>query len=167
MAAAQTLPNIPTNTPYWQSLNQQSNNPTDSIEVIQVRLTSAQLLGLRASPVNIVLSPGGNGLQTYYINSIALKYDFVTTAYTLNAGTFKLFYGLPSLAHALTADMSTNFLTAAGDRYIVNIPTLVVAADTAANILNKGIWAGNDGAAAYTLGDGVVDVTIAFGRTTP
>lgn len=165
MSVGQTLPNIPNNTPLFQSLNEQSNNPQYSLEVQQVRLTAAQLNALKTTPILLVPAPGLG--QSLWVDSVAVKYNFNTTAYTLNAGTFKIFYGTTANAHPLTVDLSGSFLTAAASRAIVNIPTLVVASDTLANNINQGIFAGNDGTANYTLGDATVDVTIMFGRTTP
>lgn len=165
MSVAQTLPNIPDNLPLEAYTNMQSNNVEYSSEIKQVRLTSAQLLALKTTPVLLVPAPGLG--QIYWMESVTLKYNFLTTAYTLNAGTLKIFYGPVANAHPLTADLSTAFLTAAANRLIVNSPPLVVASDTLANNSNVGLFAGNDGAANYTLGDATVDITIMFGRTTP
>jgi hypothetical protein len=167
MSVAQTLPNIPSNLPLWQMINQQSENPEYSLEAMQIRITSAQLLALKTTPVQLIAPPGGNGLQVLWIDAIELKYNFNTTAYTLNAGTLKLFYGPVANAHPLTADQSTNFLTAAASRLILQPALLAIAADTPTNLLNQAIYLGNDGSANYTLGDATLDVTIMFGRTTP
>lgn len=165
MSVAQTLPNIAPNTPLFQALNQQSGNPMYSFEVVQLRLTSAQLLALKTTPIQLIPAPGGNGLQSYWFDSVTIKYNFGTTPYTLNAGTLKVFYGPVANAHPITADAAA-ILTQGQNRITTNTPTLVVS-DVTANILNQPIFMGNDGGANYTLGDGTIDITVMFGRVTP
>jgi hypothetical protein len=57
MSVAQTLPNIPSNLPLWQMINQQSENPEYSLEAMQIRITSAQLLALKTTPVQLIAPP--------------------------------------------------------------------------------------------------------------
>lgn len=130
-----------------------------------VTLTATQLLALKTTPVQIIAAPGA-GLAIDVL-SISLKYKFVTTAYTLNSGTFKLFYGPVANAHALCADQSASFLTAAANRNIIGIPALVAATDTDTNNVNVAINAGNDGTNNYTLGDATVDVVVLYSIITP
>lgn len=165
MSVAQTLPNITPNQPLWTALNQQSNNIQYTLEAMQVRVTSAQLLALHTTPVQLIPAPGIG--QTVWVDTVCVKYNFNTTAYTLNAGTLKLFYGPIANAHALTADLSAGLLTAAASRLLLQPPILIVAADTLVNLTNQPIYLYNDGTANYTLGDATLDVTIMFSRTTP
>lgn len=162
MATQQTLPNLPSYKVFGAK-SEQSNNDSLSLEVAQTRLTSAQLLALHTTP--IALTPTPLVGQSLYVYSITAKLTFNTTAYTLNAGDLKVFYGPVGNAHPITADLSS-LLTQIASKAIVNIPTLVVAVDTLANTTGVPLYAGND-VANYTLGDGVVDITIVFGRTTP
>lgn len=159
-----TFPNIP-NYPEWAVINEQSNNLQDSLRCAQVLLTSAQLLALKTTPVAITPTPNSavsHGIPL--VRGISLSYNFVTTAYTLNAGTFKIFYGTVANAHAITADLSGSFLTATASRKMVCVPTLVVQ-DVNANVVGQALFAGNDGAANYTLGDATLQVTIWYTLT--
>lgn len=162
MAAAQTLPNIQGN-PKFASSNSQSGNTELTFDVIQVRLTAAQLLALKTTPIQ--LTPTPNPGEVICVHCSMFKYTFVTTAYTLNAGTLKLFFGPVANAHAMTADLSTSFLTAAASRVISNVAGITVASDTIANGTGQPIFVGNDGAANYTLGDAVVDITLIYSRS--
>lgn len=162
MATPQTLPNLPSYK-LWGTKNQQTENDSMSLEVAQVRLTSAQLLALHTTPIQLTPTPLAG--QSLYVYSITAKLTFGTTAYTLNAGDLKVFYGPVANGHPITADLSS-LLTQTASKAIVNIPTLVVAVDTAANTTGVPLYVGND-VANYTLGDGVVDITVIFGRTTP
>src|SRR5215831_10121310 len=58
---------------------------------VKLTLTSAQLLALKATPVSIIPAPGSGK----FINVIGANvyYSFLTAAYTLNAGTLKLYHG--------------------------------------------------------------------------
>lgn len=133
-------------------------------QVAKVTLSSAQLLALKTTPISLLAAPGAG--KAIDVISITLRYVFGTTAYTLNAGTFKIFYGTTANAHALVADQSA-LLTNTATKTIVGLPTLVVAADSDANSLNNAIFAGNDGGANYTLGDGTVNVTLVYSIVTP
>lgn len=166
MSAAQTLPSVTQNLK-WKTKNDGSQNDEMSLEVVQLRLTATQLNALKTTSITIVPAPGGSQSagRSYYIYNITAKLNFGTTAFTLNAGTFKLFYGAVANAHPITADLSA-LLTRTANSAAVNIPTLVVI-DAVANTLNQALILGNDGAANYTLGDGTVDVTVIYGITTP
>jgi hypothetical protein len=166
MAVAQTLPNLAPNSPFFEAQAPGSNNPAASLEVAQLRLTAAQLNALKTTPIQLIPAPAGNNLQVIWIDNIQLKYNFATTAYTLNAGTLKLFYGPVANAHPLTPDLSA-ILTAVASRISASMPQATAILDTLANMLNQAIFLGNDGAANYTLGDATLDVTISFSRTTP
>jgi hypothetical protein len=166
MAAGQTLPNIALNSPMWEAQAPQNNNPAISLECYQLRLTAAQLNALKTTPIQLLPPPGGNNLQVLWIDNIQLKYNFVTTPYTLNLGTLKLFYGPVANAHPLTPDLSA-ILTAGASRISASMPQATAILDTLANMLNQAIYIGNDGTANYTLGDATLDVTVSYSRTTP
>jgi hypothetical protein len=165
MATQPSLPNQTTSNK-WKSLNEQNNNVECSIEEMQVLVTAAQLLALKTTPVVIV--PAGAQIgEVIEVDSCSMSYNFNTTAFTLNAGTLKLYYGPVTNGHALTADLSTSFLTAAASRKIVNIQPLATTPDTATNLCQQPIYLANDGAANYTLGDATLTVTIRYSKTTP
>lgn len=162
-----TQPSLPVQTTprKWAALNQANNNFEYTLEELQVQLTAAQLLALKTTPVNII--PGGQQVgEVIFVDFYCMTYTFKTTAYTLNAGTLKLFYGTTANAHALTADLTTNFLTAAATRVLMGSPTLIVGPDTNALNTQAGIFLGNDGGANFSLGDGLLTITILFAKTT-
>lgn len=164
MATQPSLP-VQTTARKWASINQANGNFEYSIEEMQVQVTAAQLLALKTTPINIV--PAGQQVgEAIFVDFYCMTYTFKTTAYTLNAGTLKLFYGPIANAHPLSADLSTNFLTAAASRVLMGSPTLIVGPDTFTNNLSQGIFIGNDGGANYTLGDGLLTVTILYSKTT-
>ncbi len=163
--------------PVWQiidesgaviaSLNNDGSTPTipnaggvaGLINKVKFILTSAQLLALKTTPISIIPAPGAN--KIIEIIDIAARLVFGTTAYTLNAGTLKLFYGPVASAKALTADMSA-LLTQGANATTLNQPILGNATLTDAQAINVAIQAGNDGAANYTLGDGTIEFIIEY-----
>lgn len=163
---AQTQPSAVTQLKF-STINPVTQVTETTTEVLQTRVTAAQLLALKTTPVTLIPASLINPNESIWIDNIAMRYNFNTTAYTLNAGTLKVFYGAVANGNALTADLTTNFLTAAATRIIPIIPFLKIGPDTVANMLDVPIMLGNDGAANYTLGDAVLDVTITYGRTTP
>lgn len=164
--ANQTLPSVVTQTKF-STTNPVTENTEITLEILQTRLTAAQLLALKTTAIAIVPATLVNANEAIWVDNITLKYNFLTTAYTLNAGTLKIFYGPVANAQALSADLSAAFLTAAASRIIPNIPFLKIGPDTVANMTGQGIFLGNDGAANYTLGDATLDVTVTYSRTTP
>lgn len=165
MASQPSLPNMTTNRK-WGSLNEFNANIENTIETAQVLVTSAQLLALKTTPVNIIPAGVQTG-EVIMVDYAAMTYTFKTTAYTLNAGTLKLFYGTVANGHPLTADLSTNFLTAAASRVQFAFISQDIILDTIANMCQQGIYIGNDGTANYTLGDATLTVTVLYSKTTP
>lgn len=164
MATQPSLPSM-TTPRKWASINEVNNNFEYTLEVAQIQVTSVQLLALKTTPINLI--PAGVQVgEVIFVDFYCMTYTFKTTAYTLNAGTLKVFYGPVANAHALTADLSTNFLTAAASRALMGSPTIIVGADTFANNIQQGIFLGNDGGANYTLGDATLTVTIIYTKTT-
>lgn len=164
--------------PVWQILDQggdviatfnndgSSTFPTGQVQGIaspdmQMRyvLTSAQLLALRTTPVSIIPAPGpGKYIQ---VESMIMRSVFGGTAYTLNAGTLKMFQGPVANAKALTADQSA-LLTAVANSTNLNIAVVPLTALTDPQIINTDIEMGNDGTANYTLGNGTVIVYVNY-----
>ena len=121
--------------------------------------SSAALLALKTTPLLLIPAPGP-GLAII-VHSVSLKLNFGTTAYTLNAGTLKFFIGTTANAVAITGDLSA-ILTQASSKENVGVPALASGIQSVANIENQGIFLGNDGTANYTLGDGTLDIVIAY-----
>lgn len=122
-------------------------------------LTSAQLLALKATPVSIIPAPGpGKFIQ---VTSVTMRSVFGGTAYTLNAGTLKLFQGPVANAKALTADQSA-LLTAVANSTNLAIALVPLTALTDTQLLNTDIEIGNDGTASATLGNGTVIVYVEY-----
>lgn len=164
--------------PVWQLLDEggdviasinndgSSTNPVGQAQgvasmVSQMRfvLTSAQLLALKTTPISIIPAPGpGKYIQ---IISVNMRGVFGGTAYTLNAGTLKMFYGPVANAKAVTADESA-LLTAVANSTNIDIAVTPLAALTDAQALNVDIEMGNDGTANYTLGNGTVVVYVEY-----
>lgn len=167
MSVGQTIPNV-TTTLKWKTKNGQTQYDEMSWEVVQVRITAAQLKALRATAIQIIIAPPANQAsgRSYFVHQVFLKINFGTTAYTLNAGTLKLFVGAVANALPITADLAT-ILTSTASKITGNIPTIAYGPDTLANTTNQAILLGNGGAAEFTLGDGTLDVTVLYGITTP
>lgn len=167
MAVAQSLPQIPTYDT-WRATNEVNGKIQDSLSSFQQVITSAQLLALRATPVKISVTPNAsiNPDEVLIVRSMNFKYIYNGTAYTLNAGTLKVFYGLVASAHAMTADLSA-LLLGVVNRYSIGVPPLATLNVVTAEALALPIYLGNDGAAEFTLGNGTLTVTTLFSKTTP
>ena len=165
MATQPSIPNV-TDTKKFATVNSVTFNIETGLFVLQTQITALQLKALRATPITLI--PAGVQIgEAIICDRIHLSYNFVTTAYTLNAGTLKVFYGPVANAHALTVDLATSFLTAAASRKIIGVNPLVIGSDTFTNTTLQPIIIANDGAAEYTLGDATLTVTIEYSKTTP
>jgi hypothetical protein len=133
------------------------------VQVMKTTLTSAQLLALKATPLALIPAGGTNRITE--ILNITLRMIFSSPAYTLNAGTLKLFYGPVANALPLTADQAA-ILTAGANGSVIGVALVPVgtaaspASDT--NGRNQPIIIANDGAAEYTLGAGQLEVIISY-----
>ena len=140
----------------------------EKVQVQYNQITSVQLLALKETPIQLfptnptVAGPGA-GLS-YAVKSVSLRLNWTTggTAYTLNAGTLKVFLGSPlTTGTAVTADLSA-ILTQTAVSDIVGQPTLTTGVVTQAAAENVALWLGNTGAADYTLGTSTLDVVVEF-----
>lgn len=122
-------------------------------------VTSAQLLALKTTPISIIPAPGaGKFIQ---VIGVDMRMLFGGTAYTLNAGTLKVFYGPVANAKAITGDQSA-LLTAGANSTTLNAAISAETTLTDAQALNVDIELGNDGAANYTLGNGTLVVYVEY-----
>lgn len=128
------------------------------INKVKLVLTSAQLLALKATPVSIIPAPGAGK----FINVLGANvyYSFLTAAYTLNAGTLKLYHGPVANAKPLTAALETGLIDQAANRSNLDIPILATGNLTDAQALNVDVEVGNAGAAEFTLGAGTVEFVV-------
>jgi len=127
----------------------------ESMQVSRVVVTVAQLLALKETDVTLVKARGA-GLAIC-VHKVSVRFNFAAVAYTLNAGTLKVYQGPSASAIPLTADLS-GVLTPAAVTDIVGAPTITPGAQTQAASENVAIVLGNTGAADFTLGDGTLDV---------
>lgn len=130
------------------------------ISKVKVLVSSAQLLALRATPLSLIPAPGTNSIIG--VANVAFRYLFGTVAYTLNAGTIKLFYGPVANAKALTASIAAGTVDQVANRIIVSQALTAAGILTDAQGFNVDIQLGNDGAAELTLGDGTLEVVVGY-----
>lgn len=123
-------------------------------------ITSAQLLALKTTGVNLIPAAGPNTVIT--LDTVTLHYLFNTTAYTLNAGTLRLFYGPQASALPLCADTSVGLIDQVANRAIPSVPLTLIAVQTDANGVNQPITLGNTGTANFTLGAGTLVVACTY-----
>jgi hypothetical protein len=131
--------------------------------VSRTLITSAQLLALKTTPIQLTPTPATGFI--IQLENITLRYVFATAAYTLNAGTLKVFQGPVANAKALVADQAA-LLTAVANGNIIGIPALAggTAASplTDAQALAQPLFLGNDGGANYTVGAGTLEVVLTY-----
>lgn len=90
-----------------------------------VEVSSAQLLDLDNTPVQIIPAPGSGVINV--INHVTLTLDYNTTTYTVGTGSYKLVYGADT-TNLMELTTFTNFIQATADAASVVIPNSVVAA---------------------------------------
>lgn len=128
--------------------------------VSRTLITSAQLLALKTTGVTLIPAAGAN--TAIAVDTISMHYLFLTTAYTLNAGTLRLFYGPQASALPLCADQAVGLIDQVANRTIPSIALTLPAVQTDANGLNQPITLGNTGAANFSLGVGTLVVTVTY-----
>jgi hypothetical protein len=166
MATQPSLPNM-TTASKWKSLNETTNNPETSIEVTQVVVTAAQLLALHTTPITIMAAGIIVG-EVMVVRSVNLSLNWASgnTAYTLNAGTLKLYYGPTANGWPLTADLS-GILSATAVQKTICPAILTAGPDVVANMCQQPLLLANAGSANFTLGNSTLTVTVEFSKTTP
>lgn len=122
-------------------------------------VSSAQLLALKTTPVSLIPAPGAG--KMIQVLGCDMRIVFGGTAYTLNAGTLKVFYGPVANAKAITGDQSA-LLTQIANATTLNAAISAETTLTDAQALNVDVELGNDGAANYTLGNGTLVVYLEY-----
>jgi hypothetical protein len=142
-------------------LGAQSSNGGTGLggRLTKVSVTSAQLLALKATPVVLLPAPGaGKAIQ---LLGAAFHYNFLTGAYTLNAGTLKAYLGAVASAKPLTIDVAAGLIDQVANR-AWEVPILSTGALTDAQGVNVDVELGNAGAAEFTVGAGTLDVYLSY-----
>lgn len=128
----------------------------------QVTLTSAQILAMNATPVQIIAAPAAN--KAIIINRIWNAYHFGTAQYAAG-GAIGLEWGNTA---ALAGPAASNTLAAATfNAYAASnaFDLTPDGTDTLANIMGKGVFMSN-GTAAFTTGDGTLTVNVNYSIVT-
>ena len=124
----------------------------------KIVLSSANILALRATPLQLIAAPGAG--KFIRILQLDAHNTFGTVAYTKVNANLKLFMGTTAGGFALTGDFDAIVDVAASQTDLAIALSELRSAD--ANILNKAIFAGNDGAAEFLAGDGTVELYIRY-----
>lgn len=161
-----TQPSLPNQTVQrkFASVNEYTQNIELTLSMEQTVLTAAQLNALKTTPIALT-QPGVQAGEIVLVDYVSLTYTFKTTAYTLNAGTLKFYYGPPANNWPITADLS-GILTQAASKASIAWPTVNVGPDSLANMCQQSIYLGNTGTANYTLGDATLTVNVFYSKST-
>lgn len=127
---------------------------------IKVLLTSAQLLTLKGTPQVLIPAPGAG--KIIYVDQVSFRYLFNSVAYTLNAGTIKVFEGPSANAKSIIASVATGLIDQVVNTSNLGIPALATGNLTDAQGINVPITIANDGAAEFTLGNGTLEVIVNY-----
>lgn len=140
-----------------------TNTSTNESEAT-ITLSSAQLLALRATPIQIVAAPtAGNVIL---VNSCTYSYNYVTTAYGTTNVTLSLILGNPTNGTVGGTIAGTGLLDQTASSF-TTIPTpnntgvLVTANATA-----KALFIKNTGSAEALTGDGTLKVIVRYSVVT-
>lgn len=127
------------------------------VKIVRVALTSAQLLSLNSSPMEILPSPGPG--QYVYVIASSYELTFGTTAYSSNDTGPGLYYA-PS-SQGLPADNAVGARAFSGSGSIVSANVGVVANATPDSIDNAAILLMNP-TDDMTDGDGTGSLTVLY-----
>lgn len=126
-----------------------------TVQTVTVTLTSAQILTLYSSPVQVVPAPGAG--QILNPISFTLQYKFGTTAYVVAQQDIH-FTGPAQNQYANLS--AVNFLDAPSSR-VATVPATGQASADAATYANQPIMVGLTASDA-TQGDGTVTITVCY-----
>lgn len=130
-----------------------------SVQMASLTVTKAQLLALKGADILIAPKPGV-GL-VIDAQTVSVRINFVSPAYTLNAGTLILYQGPSANAIPLTSDLSAILTQTATSDNVGNV-ALATGIKVQANIENQGLYLGNTGTAQFTLGGGSLDIIVTY-----
>ena len=140
--------------------------PPSVVQLIQFTLSSAQVLALRATPVQILAAPGFGAM--YLVGAVVYQYKFVTTPYTVDgsgnqylcvyAGTQPT---LATLGNSYTYISSTGFMDQ-GASQVFQGAGLTRAAQTVFDNGGRFVALPSDCAAEMLAGDGTLTVSAEY-----
>lgn len=142
-----------------------SSNEGNSISAgqISIHLTTAQILGMRNTPVTVLPAPGAG--KVIIVTSWIYENVFNTTAFQAG-GPVGLYYGANTVAASATLSAANTALQAA--RSIISAAgkdtTAIInggSNPTLAAITNQPLLVGN-ATAAFTTGDGSANITVFY-----
>lgn len=133
-----------------------------NLQVAQITLTAAQMLALRATPIQIVPAP----LANQYVNIVDAfaEYVFNTTGYTIGSGGHIDF--VIGTQDSKFGFVATGFIDQTASMTQKVVPDATPALLTKANTAGQAVSIKNIGSAEYTLGDGSVVVTLMYNLIT-
>lgn len=131
----------------------------DVLQVVQVPLTSANILAMNATPVTLIAAPGAG--KVIVVDDILLKMVTTATAYA-NGGAVELRYTNASGAK-VTADIAAAVITAgAGTSY-----TKVKGVEASLTVVANAAIVITNATAAFITGTGAGVLTIHYRVVTP
>lgn len=128
------------------------------MQILKTSLSSAQLLALAATPVQIVAAPGaGNVILPL---SIILRSNFNTAAYAAGSQV-NLYIGSKANGLLLPVCAATFVQSVATRVQLTPLTAFAAVLDVSANIVNQALYLSAVGA-EFTTGDGTLDVYLAY-----
>jgi hypothetical protein len=147
---------------YAESLLAQSGSQSAGnaqINVATVTLTSPQLLGMKAAPVQLLPAPGAG--KAYCVLATLSNYRFKTTPYTLGAGSDLYIQPIaPGSSGLFFVAVNAGFLDQAADTMILGFGEGL--AQDLALYEDRPLTITEQAPAAMTLGDGEVTITMYY-----
>lgn len=131
----------------------------EAVQIASLTVTSAQLLALKGA--DVLLVPAPNAGYAIDAQSVSLRLNFKTTAYTVGTGTLRVYLGPSANGVTLIPDQSS-LIGVAVTTDNIGIPTTASGNTIQANVEKQGVYLGNQGAVQFTLGDGTLDVVVAY-----
>jgi hypothetical protein len=127
-----------------------------AIQTATVTLSSAQLLNLRAMPVQLVPAPGaGNVIKPL---SLTLQYKFGSSPYAVQDGSFAI--GTPAFVAAVQQP-AVGFIDQASDQFAF-LGGFGGAFGPRSSFENQPITVMQNGSAEWTAGDGSVVISVTY-----
>jgi hypothetical protein len=128
----------------------------------QFTLTNAQVLGMEATPVELLPAPGTNSV--YVINKATLVNLNTGTAYA-NGGAITIGYGTTAATNALSGTVAATFLTSPTATEIITVAGGVTSATAGTSLLNEPIYITN-ATAPFITGTGTLQIQLEYSLIT-